>query len=167
MRIPPIESNAVGRVPVGLAGAIGCYHWGTRSVFVLNKDACAKAWGGEEFFRVPNRDEIYKSFLVHEVAHSVAAANFSIEHPTTTVQEYIAAVAQLSVMEEWQRADILSRFQGDGFDPPGEISLFAYQMDPARFIVECYRRHLRPENGRRFIRQLLSGRVVLSDYASY
>jgi hypothetical protein len=166
-RGPEIRINIVDRMPAGTAEFIGCYDWGKQAVYLLNRQACNEAWGPKEYFRVPNSAEVYRSFLVHEVAHAVAAANFMTDRPTTASQEYIAAVTQMSVMAADQRAAILARYSGDGYDNAREINLLVYLMDPARFIVECYRHYVKPGNGPEMIHRLLRGDLVLQDDVTY
>ncbi|WP_328591473.1 DUF6639 family protein [Marimonas lutisalis] len=166
-RAGAVEIEVVDQIPEGLKLASGCYDWRVDVVSILGAENCAAMWGGKEFFRVPYERDIYKSFAAHEVAHAIAAANFEGFMPTVTTQEYIAAVTQLGTMEAALRNRILAEFEGDGFDEASEISLLYYQIDPARFIVECYRHYAKHENGPEFIRRLMRGDTVLSDGQIY
>jgi hypothetical protein len=97
------------------------------------------------------------------VAHAIATQNFGFENPSAAAQEYIAGVVQLSVLDDEQRSQILSKFPGDGYDAAVEINFLKYQFDPAHFAVESYRHYVKIDNGPQFIRDLLAGTVRLKD----
>lgn len=165
--IPPIAIEIVTALPPGLPQSLGCYDSASSAVYLLTPEACEARWGAEDYFRIPNSDGIYWSFLVHEVAHAVASVNFSTKAPTSTALEYIAGVAQLSLMEADLRSQVLSQFPGKGYADAGEINILSYQLDPANFLVQSYRHYRKPEHGPAFVEKLLTGAVILPDYLIY
>ena len=99
---------------------------------------------------------LWRSYVVHELAHAAAASHFAPDVSTFTASEYIAAVVQLSVLPESIRAELLADYHGlAGFGEKAEISATFYFIDPCAFAVKSYRHYLRPENGPGFIATLL------------
>ena len=59
-------------------------------------------------------------------------------------------------------AQALARNPGEGYDADAQINSTIYLIDPTRFAVESYRHFLRPENGMRFLHEVLAGRIRLA-----
>lgn len=99
---------------------------------------------------------LWRSFVVHELTHAAIHADCGQVCPNRAAHEYIAAVAQLSVLPEAVRGEILQR-HGDleGFAGGGDISEIYYALGPTQFMVKSYLHYLRPGNGNAFIRALL------------
>lgn len=163
----PVEINIVDRLPPGLRDAFGCYDRSRDGVFLLGPKSCLEGSGLPEPFKIANDEALYKSYVAHEVAHAIAAENFTFEHPSAVAHEYIAGVVQMSVLDSEKRAEILGKFSGDGYDSPVEINLLHYQIDPARFAVEAYRHYKKIKDGPQFVRDLLDGSVRLKDQPTY
>ncbi|MGE5161617.1 MAG: DUF6639 family protein [Betaproteobacteria bacterium] len=144
----------------GGAAAYGCKVKSESRIYVLNLAECGK---------LPLAKDLHvdaathRGLVAHEVAHHVAAANFRTPAPTTVAHEYIAYVTMLATMEKEARERILRQFPGAGFESAREIGLTMYLMDPTRFGAYAYRHFLRPENGARFIEQVLSGRALATE----
>jgi len=154
-------------LPHGLEDAIGCYDWDTQVISVMPLHTCMTEDFCPKVFRDLDQGEIYQSFVAHEVAHAIAAANFEVATPSLTSQEYISAVAQMASLPPELRTKILARVKSEGFEGADRINLLLYQFDPVLFLVESYRHYRAPGNGPEFIHALLSGEIRLSDVMSY
>jgi hypothetical protein len=140
------------------ASAVGCYHPERKRVYVLPYADFARRG---DWFGVPIEPATYRSLASHEVAHAVAACNFSDEQPSLAAVEYVGYVAMLSVMQPDLRSRVLAQNPGEGYDDDLQINSTVYLMAPTRFAVESYRHYLRPENGTRYLRDVLGGRIRL------
>jgi hypothetical protein len=138
--------------------AVGCYVPAKRRVYVLDY---AGFKGRKEWFGVAIEPDLYRSVAAHEIAHAVAACFFRDPQPSLAAVEYVGYVAMFSAMTPELRQRVLDRNPGTGFDADAQINSLVYLMDPMRFGVESYRHHLRPEAGRRYLRALLAGEVLL------
>lgn len=137
--------------------AFGCFDARSARVKVLSLTGCQALLGGKPMFRLPLNDELYRSVIVHEVAHAIAARNFPIRHPSHVAHEYIAYTVQLATMSEALRRRILERIDNEAFGADGEISELFLALGPEIFAVKAYRHFLRPGHGAAFYRRVLSG----------
>lgn len=140
------------------ASAFGCYHPERKRVYVLPYADFARRG---DWFGVPIEPAMYRSLASHEIAHAVAACNFRDEQPSLAAVEYVGYVAMLSVMQPDLCSRVLAQNPGEGYDADLQINSMVYLMAPTRFAVESYRHYLRPENGTRYLSEVLAGRIRL------
>jgi hypothetical protein len=140
------------------AQVIGQYDSRTMEVSVSSFARCCELAKKRPIFRLKKMSrELYKSFIVHEVAHAIAQSNFTIEHPSKVAQEYIAYTIQLATMEPALRNHILSAFDNAAFAADKEISELFLALAPETFAVKAYKHFQAPEHGTAFLRRLLTG----------
>jgi hypothetical protein len=153
-----VEVHLVSKLPMHCLGpSFGCYDHPNRRIYMLAFSACLKLRAWEE---LPLNRTLCKSLLTHEVAHAVAAANFSVPKPSLLAHEYLAYVTMLATMPSNQRERLLEQFPGQGFDSAAQMSVTFYLLNPLRFGTEAYRHFLKSSNGKAFIKEVLSGRVL-------
>jgi hypothetical protein len=100
--------------------------------------------------------ELWRSYVVHELAHAGAETAFAPGVEKFTASEYIAAVAQLTSLSRETREKVIRHFPKlPGFENRNEITAIYYFFDPGKFALKAYLHYSRPENGSRFIRRLL------------
>jgi hypothetical protein len=116
-----------------------------------------------EMFGMPVDHDLYKSLIVHEVAHVIASKNFAVAQ-TFIAHEYIAYVTQLSTMPSVLREKILADLPGDGFTATEQINLTLFILSPELFAVQAYRHFQRPENGAAFLQRLLREEFSIDPY---
>lgn len=156
----PVVIRVVPRLPRPAGDlAHGCYVRAEQRVYMLAYAGCLKLSGRSG---LPLDRTIYRSLVAHEVAHHIAAANFSIDRPTVVAQEYIAYVTMFATMEPDARARLLERFPGTGFTAERQISLTYYELNPNGFGAQAYRHFMQPGNGAAFLARVLAG-LALSE----
>ena len=151
----PVSIDVVAVLPPDASPtAAGSYLHAENRVVVLSYSAFAKhgTW-----FDVDIHPSLYRSLVAHEVAHSIAAANFGMDHPTVQAHEYIAYVTMFETMAPAQRDLVLAQYPGNGFEDDGQISTTIYLFDPMRFGVQAYRHFLRQSSGREYLHAVLAG----------
>jgi hypothetical protein len=155
-----VKVNLVRKIPVVGLPTIGCYDHPHRRVYVLvfSEFLKLKTWS-----ELPVDRTLYKSLVAHEVAHAVAAANFSVPKPSILAEEYIAYVTQLATMPLRYRERVLEQSSGEGYDSANEMTVTFYLISPFRFGVNAYRHFLKPGNGESFLKGVLSGRVLIGE----
>ncbi len=128
---------------------------GIRVLTFAAAEAAARQAGGHGLM-VSMTPPLWRSFVVHELTHAAIHSACGQVCPNRAAHEYIAAVAQLSVLPEALRGEILKN-HGDleGFAGHGDISEIYYALGPTKFMVKSYLHYLRPGNGNAFIRSLL------------
>lgn len=110
-------------------------------------------------FRVGMSRAMWQSFVVHEVAHAVAQANFRVQRPPLTAHEYIAYVVQLATLPAPLRQELLTRFENVAFQFDREINATFLQLDPEVFAVKAYRHFVAQPDPADFLQGLLNGRL--------
>lgn len=150
----------VSKIPVGGESTIGGYDHPHRRVYVLGFSEFLKR---KTWSELPIDRTLYKSLVAHEVAHGVAAANFSVPKPSMLAQEYIAYVTQFATMPLGYRERVLEQFPGEGYDSPDEMSVTFYAISPFGFGINAYRHFVKPGNGKNFLKEVLSGRVLIRE----
>ena len=153
-----VEVRLVTKLPMPcLQSGFGCYDQPNRRINMLVISECLKM---RTWVELPLNRSLCESFLTHEVAHVVAAGNFTAPKPSTLAQEYVAYVTMVSTMSPRQRERLLEQLPGRGFDSADQMSTTYYQLDPARFSAEVYRHFIKLGNGKVFLQNVLSGRVL-------
>ena len=154
-----VEVEIAGSLRQRAAGeAVGCYDSTRRRVYLLSYADFARR---KDWFGIAVEPALYRSLASHEVAHAIGACNFKLERPSVAAVEYVGYVAMLSVMQPDLRRRVLAQNPGEGYDADPQINSTVYLIAPTRFGVESYRHFLRPENGTRYLRDVLAGRIRL------
>ncbi len=159
LRVPDaIKVDIVAELPdVTNRTALGAYLHAERRAYII---PFAKFQARARHFELPADRALYRSLATHEVAHVVAAANFTVARPNVEAQEYIAYVTQLAAMPAELRERVLALPSAYVFDNHLQMHTAIYLSDPERFGVGAYRHFGRPENGTAFLRSVLAGRVL-------
>ncbi len=136
--------------------AFGYYDPRSNSIHLLNYRAALEASRAAPSFGVPLDPALWRSYIVHELAHAAAEGKFRSGAQRHTASEYIASVSQLATLAPDERARIFQNYaELSGFNGEEDITLNYYLLDPARFAINSFLHYLKPGNGRAFIRQLL------------
>lgn len=154
-----VEVYLVKKLPdMANLSAYGCYDNSRQRVYMLVFSECIKhdPWADPPMDRA-----LYRSMLVHEVAHAVAAANFTATKASMLAHEYVAYVTMFATMAPSKREYFLKRFSGHGFDSVDQMSVAFFLLDPFRFGTEAYRHFLKLDNQKSFLEDVLSGRVLI------
>ncbi len=153
-----IEIHILDRLPAGIEfPAAGCYIHAERCVYALTLDKFS-----EQARSIGQSVDplLYRSLITHEVAHAIAASNFSVPKPTIQAHEYVAYVTMFSTMSDSARQHMLDGLPGDGFETEQQMTATIYLLAPSWFGAQAYRHYLRPGNGRTFLRKVLDGSVL-------
>lgn len=159
LRVPDaIEVQVVDELPdVANREAVGAYLHAERRAYIIpfaTFDVRTRHFG----LRVDR--SMYRSLAAHEVAHVVAAANFTVKQPNIEAQEYIAYVAQLATMTPELRGRVLALPGSFTFDSPLQINTAVYLADPERFGIGAYRHFQNLQDREAFLREVLAGRLL-------
>ena len=141
--------------------AFGCYNKKSRRAYVLPLWACCSETGDVEVFGLPMDRELYQSLVAHEVAHAIVNDSFKFADPSWIAHEYIAHVTQIATLPQEHRDRIMALYPNVGFERLTQINPMILLMEPGIFSVQSYGHYQKPENGKAFVQQLLSGQVKL------
>lgn len=140
-----------------LSHTIGYYDSRRNEIQLLDYDATVRASKlAPPAFGVDTDFSIWRSYLIHELAHAAAHKKFKIGVSQCTASEYIAAVTQITALPPAERHKILANYsEVTGFEKAEEITMAFYMLDPGRFAINAYLHYLKQGNGVQFINRLL------------
>jgi Family of unknown function (DUF6639) len=144
--------------------ALGEYHVADNRILLLTHEEAFRLSARAPFpLGIPMSPELWRSYVVHELAHAAAERAFAPGVEKFAASEYIAAVAQIASLPEAVRNRIFEHFPNlPGFGARTEITALYYFFAPGKFAVKAYRHYSRPENGPSFIKSLLREGLVHS-----
>jgi len=158
-----LQINLVPQIPeCRIKNAYGCFNKKSGNIYVLSYWVCCGEGSAIELFGFPVDRALYRSLIVHEVAHAIASHNFSISQPAWIAHEYIAHVTQFATLPHAYRDNVMRHSPGKGFQTEAQINATILLMKPDVFTLQSYRHYMKPEHGRQFIKRLLSGDVQLA-----
>jgi hypothetical protein len=100
---------------------------------------------------------LYRSLIVHELAHAVIAQVGDEAVLGRVEHEYLAYATQFAVMESSLRSLILAGHPVTQPVRQAELSEVYFGLSPARFAVKAYLHFIAPGNGCGFAHQLIEG----------
>jgi Family of unknown function (DUF6639) len=153
-----VAVDVVGALPADASpSAAGCYLAAEKRAVVL---AYSEFSGYGTWFEVAIDPALYRSLVAHEVAHSIAANNFTLASPAVQAHEYIAYVTMFATMSPALRDRVLSKYPGNGFEDDAQMNATIYLFDPMRFGVQAYRHFLKQTSGREYLQAVLAGNAL-------
>jgi hypothetical protein len=138
--------------------ALACYVHSERCIYLLTPSSSLARTGpaAAQMSRFP-----FSSWVSHEVAHAIAAANFRVLAPTIQAHEYIAYVTMFSTMPSTARDRLLGAFGGEAFQAEAEITATLFLLAPTQFGAKAYRHYgSLGVSGPAFLRKVLSGQAL-------
>jgi len=151
----PLVVSIVASMPEEMGTAmLGCFTPSNNRISILSFEV-AKSRG--PWFGRPIDRALYRSLAAHEIAHALAWCNTSNGPLGVRAREYVAYAVQFQTMDSDLRQAILADTPGTGFESEREISDTYFYLAPSRFGADAYRHYARPENGPRFLREILRG----------
>lgn len=154
-----IELHVVDRLPrtEETSTRAGVYLHSERRAYVLRRDR----WPADAtHFGLPMSAELYRSVVVHEAAHAIAADHFRPERPDVVAHEYLAYTAQIDSLPPALRDRALADASGDAPVALARFNVFVLGMNPDRFAALAWRHWSEPGNGTVFVQALLAGEVL-------
>ncbi len=106
--------------------------------------------------------DLHNSFIVHEIVHAIAGVHFEVKSHSIAAEEYIPYTAQIALLNENLRKDLLAKITNEGFKNEHEITSLFHDLSPSAFAVKAYRHFLRNENGSDFYQKILTGKCMLN-----
>lgn len=95
----------------------------------------------------------------HEIAHAAVASGCRDRCATRAAHEYVAAIAQISVLPEESRSELLAGYRDlNGFEDESEITEIYYAINPRQIAVKSYKHFVHLSAPREFLGKLLAGR---------
>lgn len=110
------------------------------------------------YSKLPAR-ALYESLIAHEVTHAIAYQLIQDSNCPNVAHEYIAAVIQMSSMDEDARQIFLDAFPRT---TPVELEMFndfTFYSSPQWFVANAYRHFYQTDKGCQFLLDILSGEV--------
>ncbi len=102
-------------------------------------------------------DDVFDSLIVHELSHAMLQPTLQNGQRRLLILEYIASAFQISLMDSKARHHLVQRYPPIAPVGLAEINAFTLHADPVLFGVKAWRHFSAPENGCRFVQDLLRG----------
>jgi hypothetical protein len=129
-------------------------------VQVMSSASCQRAAQQWQPFGQPMSRMLYRSLIIHELAHAVAEWNFRIAEPGILAHEYFAYVFQIDSMPPNLQQAILKQIDVPAFLYTHEINETYYGLNPDYFGVKSYRHFLQAQDKKALFRRLLAGELI-------
>jgi hypothetical protein len=129
-------------------------------ILVMSSRADRLASNGWKPFGLAITRPLYRSLIVHELAHAVADWNFKIAEPGILAHEYLAYVFQIASMPPTLQQIIFEQIDVPAFQHTSEINEIYYGLNPDYFGVKSYRHFLQTKDKIALIRRLLAGELL-------
>jgi len=99
----------------------------------------------------------WQSYIVHELAHAAIHADCDQNCPSRAVDEYIAAVAQISVLPAEYRSTLLNSYPNlKAWENINDVTEIYYAFDPHKFAIKSYKHYKQQTDHKAFIRFMLA-----------
>jgi hypothetical protein len=99
----------------------------------------------------------WQSYLVHELAHAAIHADCDQNCPSRAIDEYIAAVAQISVLPEEYRSKLVDSYPNlKAWESKNDITEIYYAFDPHKFAIKSYKHYQQQTDHKAFMQRLLT-----------
>ena len=100
---------------------------------------------------------IWQSYIVHELTHAAIHADCDQNCPSRAIDEYIAAVAQISVLPEEYRSRLLGSYRDlKAWEDKDDITEIYYAFDPHKFAIKSYKHYQQQTDPKAFLRIILA-----------
>lgn len=154
LTIQVVDANP--RLPEGVTG---CYDRGTETISMLSLSGCRRHLVKRRPFGEEFSEDLFASFVAHEVGHAVAAANFMVARPSRLAHECIAYIVQFGAMSPALRRRILGHFRHVKAGSLADLTPALWLFRAEEFAVRCYKLHARSAETGAFLKKLLSGKL--------
>ena len=157
----PITVTAVPAIEGLPANCVGAFHCERDEIMIVSPETLTARDAPDFIYKGLKPEAAFSSILRHELTHAL------LEHTTenrpigSAAHEYIAFAFQIQAMTDDERAAFL---EANGMWPVKSLDTFnmvIYRFVPGRFASAVWLHYSAPENGCRFVRDVIEGRVVL------
>lgn len=157
----PISVTAVPEIEGQPANCVGAFHCERDEVMIVLPETLAAREVPGFIYKGLRPEEAFVSILRHEMTHALLEHMTEDSPISAAAHEYLAFAFQIEAMTNDQRAAFL---ETNGTRPAKSLDTFnmvIYRFVPGRFDAAVWLHFSAPENGCRFARDVIEGRVIL------
>ncbi len=155
----PIELHLVDALPPAVASSTrtGVYLHEERRAYVLRR----ARWPADAApLGLPMTRALYRSAIVHEAVHAIAAEHFPDEGADVVAHEYLAYVGQLESLAPALRERALRAGPASAGDEVRRLNLYVLGMRPDSFAALAWRHWSAPGHGATVVHAVLEDGVL-------
>ena len=153
----PIAIHVVNETINDNDDCLAAYHCDRDEITILEPHAILERVALNQVLKLIPDTEIVFSLLLHEFAHASISRSEWSNNVSLLEDEYIAYALQFDALSTEVQATI-EGLVGPDYEPSIEkLTELFLLMDPTDYGVLSWRHYSQPENGRRFMMQLLQG----------
>lgn len=146
--VDALNINASGK-------ALATFKPETMTIQVLTLEMDRQQFAQDEILNRKIDLELYKSILVHELAHAILWVNKGNQSIARELHEYFAYIIQFTLLPESYRNAIVTASDVRGFSSRDEITIEYYLLNPTRFAVNSYLHFLKNNEGWAYLKMML------------
>ncbi|NJO56648.1 MAG: hypothetical protein HC834_10310 [Rhodospirillales bacterium] len=140
--------------------AFGHFSVSANEIVMMSRSAIERRSGSDVVFGLPFDRRLYRSFVVHEVAHAIVAHNAGSNQPPRLTHEYIAYVSQLATMPADLKERILARSNATLPAALQETTETCGEIPTDTFALKSYQHFLRAKREPDVLKNALSNRTT-------
>jgi hypothetical protein len=118
--------------------AVALFEPGSSEIQILSREVCKKSFNNKVILGQNIDDDLYKSMIIHELAHALAWQNKETPSIKRGLFEYFAYVVQFVLLDKVRREAIISSSDVEAFTHSSEITDVYYYLSPNQFAVKSY-----------------------------
>ena len=151
-----ISISLVDRLIINNTGkSLAFFNPNTMEIQVLSMEACKKTFEKQLVLDQEIDKELYRSIIIHELAHALFWENMGKNVTAREIHEYFAYIIQLALLDEYHRDKIIVSSGVPAFLNRSEISEDYYLLNPTRFAVKSYLHFMKVKEGWPYLQSLV------------
>jgi len=151
-----ISLTFVDRLVINQTGkSLAIFNPNSMEIQVLSIDNCKKIFGNGAVLGQSIDLELYRSIIIHELAHALFWLNKGNNNIAREIHEYFAYTIQLASLSESIREQIILSSNVSAFSNREEITEEYYLLNPTRFAVKSYLHFINAEHDWPYLKRLL------------
>lgn len=152
----PVSISIVDKLTITHTGtALALFKPDTMIVQVLSQEICKSSPNDELMFGQKIDEELYRSMIIHELAHVLAWQNKKAKTINRGLFEYFAYVVQFILLDDTHRQNIIASTNVGAFTDDSEITDMYYFLGPDKFAIKSYLHFIKLEDGWSYLSAIL------------
>ena len=152
-----ITVSIVDRLVINYMGhSLATFKPDTMDIQVLSMAACKKSFANVVVLGQEIDKELYRSIIIHELAHALFWVNKGNKVIAREVHEYFAYIIQLALLDGSHREKVIFSSDVPAYSNRSEISEEYYLLSPTRFAVKSYLHFISTQEDWSYLRSLFN-----------
>ncbi len=144
-----VSVSIIDRLTIGYIGTpIALFEPANKKIQVLSMAGYKKSLLNYVIFDQKIDTELFKSIIIHELAHALAWNNMKTRRLNRGLHEYFAYVIQFALLDNIHRDKIIASTDVKAYTDLSEITEVYYYLSPKIFAIKSYKSYLHFANSK-------------------